>query len=520
MSNYLKPIERGFQRFDLNGIQEYILKKPESREGNVLMTMGGKREHATEVSLEDFEEMTGHYIVGLEPEYEYDLQELIQEYKELLVDNDFNLEENNSDYSLAGGNIRFATASNTHVTVVSYIAERGDQYAVVVTRDAGYQTGRKKEFEGPKSSLPLLLSNAEKTIEAYVSTKVQVLSKEISEEENSRKFDENGFAILKVNESVEDYFKSQEMDAGVVINAAGKYQAFYSYKTNEDKESLQFNDEKFKHGDHNFRCFHYDTKAYKTLKGAEKFLASKGYDLQGRNLDNVDVKQFAKAFREYNSRSYHSDMVSSWSDDVLSMFSLSKGYGTIEHLQKEETEKFGVKTALVFNYIDEKTGQQYQEKKYLSNNGDDFDYGGGTFAMTEFIKNIENNLYDDNCPDVTFLEDTRTNAEKAKFHKERAVGHQESVVFSKKYMDEAEGPYKEAQATYNELQDKLTSYTGDEAGRIELERDLRIQEHQLNRTKNSFEQWEKRYTKRSELVEHHKESYKALTQESESAMSM
>jgi hypothetical protein len=520
MSTNLNPINNEYQRFKVNGTEERIIKMPESREDTVVITMGGRSEHATELSVESFEDITGHYIVGLEPEYEYDLNELLLAYKDLLREKDFTVEENDSKYSLAGGNIRFATANNVHVTVLSYIAERGDNYTVTVVRDAGYQTKRRQEFTGPKASLPLLLSNAEKTIEAYTSTKVQILSKDITEEENVRKYDDNGFAILKPNESVNDYFNNQEMDAGVVINAAGKFQAFYSYKIGEDINDIQLTDPNFKHGDHAFRTFHYETKDYKTIKGAEKFLKSKGYDLQGKSLDNVDVNEFAEAFRNYNSRSFHSDMTNSWDDNVISYFHMPNGHGTIQHLQKEVDEKFGVKLAMVIDYTDEKTGKSYQEKSYIENTADSFDYGGATAKLTKFTKNVYENLYSESSPEIEFEEDLRTNAEKAQYHKERAMTHIRSVEHNKKYMEEAEIPYKTALDKLESAQKQLQDANGDSSATEELKREVQSAENQVKHSGNRYHGWKKSFDKYEALVSHHKEAYKELSQEIESGMNL
>lgn len=535
MSTNLKPIESIYDKFKVNGQEERILVMPRTRDDDVTITMGGKSEFATKISVEDFENNTGHFIVGLEPEYDYDLETALEEYKAMLVNQDFTLDEPEeytpigSDIpkklSIAGGHIHFSTAKNVTVSIISYIAERGDDYVVKVRRDAGWGTKREKEFKGPKSSLPLLLTNAARTIDAYSSTKVQVLSKVLTEEENIRKYDSNGFSVLKANESVEDFFKDQEMNAGIVVNAAGKFQAFYSYRTEHDTDNIQRTDPNFKHGDHKLRSFHYNTKDYKTLKGAEKFLATNGYDKTGKSLDTLDVKEFAEAFREYTRRSFFSDMVSSWSDDEISNFSLPKGHGTIEHIQKENDEKFGFSYAMVFNYTDELTGKKYREVSLIDNSAENYDFGGASQNISNFVSNVNENLYNEENSKIEFENDPRTDAEKSKYHKEKFLEHKDSVEHRKKYMDESEVPYREAEAELTEIQNRITSNkdgqkSNDELG--ELEHQSVCLTHQVNRTKNRYDGWKLSFDKYEALVEHHKSAYKELskTQSNEETMGM
>lgn len=438
MSTNLKPIAHKHERIDLNGVSESIIKMPESREDSIVITMGGRKEFATTLSVEEFENQTGHYIVGLEPEYEYDLNELISQYKEMLVENDFTLEDNDdSDYSLAGGHISFSTDKNVNVSVISYIAERENSFIVRVRRDAGWGTKRDKAFEGPKGSLPLLLSNAERTIEAFTSTKLQILSKELTEEENIRKYDENGFAVLKPNESIEDYFKSQEMNAGIAINAKGKFQAFYSYMINSDDHDIQRKDPDFKQGDHKFHNFHYNTKDYKTLKGAEKFLLQQGYDKEGRALDNVDKEKFAEAFRTYNR---HTGFVDSHYEDEISNFKTPNGFGNIEHIAKDYDEKFGYRYTLSFNYTDEETGKKFRHTVNLANSGEELDLGRATARMYDFIRDITKNVYDKES-NVEFMDDNRTAKEKADYHKERFLYHKTKLAWFEERAEKGETIY-------------------------------------------------------------------------------
>lgn len=454
MSENLKPVEHIHQSITVNGQDERILSLPKTREDIVTMTMGGKSEFKMELTVDEFESATGHYIVGLEPEYEFDKDFLIEQYKDMLKENDFTLEDND-EHAIAGGHIHFSTEKNVHASVLSYIVERDDSYIVRVRRDAGWGTKRSKDFEGPKSSLPLLLSNAERTIDAYTSTKVQVLNKELTDEEKIRKYDEDGFAILKPNESLDDYFKSQEMNAGIVINAAGKYQAFFSSMYNADLDDIQRKDPDFRQGDHNFNSLHYDTKSYKTLKGAEKFLAQKGFDSKGRNLDTIDVDKFAEAIRTYNS---HTGFMDSYYDHEISNFNLPKGFGNIDHVKKDYDEKFGFRYTIDFNYTDEATGKTYSETAHLSGSKEGHDLGRATAKMYEFVKNANEHLYNPES-DINFQEDTRTIQEKLDYHKERYLKSKSSFERMSASLEKSDNKESLAKswAKYLEKDQKLMS---------------------------------------------------------------
>lgn len=417
MSANLTPLNGRFSRFKLNNQEEYLMAIPEDRDGVVRMSMGGKQEHATTLLLEDFEKVTGHYIVGLEPEFDYDLDFVLSQYKALMEKNDLTVNQD-SKYNLMQGNVKFTTAKNLEVHCHSYLQDLGDKYKVVVGRDAGYQQNRKKEFIGPKSSLPLLLQNGIRTLEEYSTTKVQILSKEIDDTEKVREYDEHGFAKLFPNESVKDFFKSQDMPAGIVINNAGKFQPFVSNQY-PGYEERSFN----------------ETNSYKTIKGAEKFLDQYGFDKQGRFKDSINLEQFTESFHEYKRHHLHS--IGSWHDGILGNISLNEGHGEISLLQKEQDEKTGTHYYVNMHYIDEKTGQTIDHKAYLRlpESSPAYQVGNEYNAFTVAL----NKGYKEGT--LVFNEDTRGIQDKIDYHKERFFNFRESLLTSEKRISESnDGP--------------------------------------------------------------------------------
>lgn len=422
MSANLTPLKGRFSRFKLNKQEEYLMAIPEDRDGDIKMTMGGKREHTTTLPLEEFEKLTGHYIVGLEPEFDYDLDFVLAQYKAMMEKNDLAVDET-SKYSLMQGSVTFTTNTNTEVICQSYLQEIGDKYKVVISRDAGWRTKESKEFTGPKSSLPLLLENAIKTIEKFSTTKVQVTSKELSEEEKVRQYDEHGFPKLLGNESVKDYFESQNMPAGIVINNEGKFQPFVSNQ----------------YPGYEKRDFH-ETNSYKTLRGAEKFLDQYDFDKLGRYKDTITQEAFSESFHEYKRHQLHS--ISSWSDKTLGNIELEHGHGEISLLQKEQSEETGTHYYVNMNFIDEKTGQSIDNKFYLRLPEKHPAYQVGN-AYNDFSSDISQGYKNGT---IEFNEDTRTKEEKLEYHKERFFIFKESVERSEKSISEStDGPgYRKA----------------------------------------------------------------------------
>jgi hypothetical protein len=437
MNVNLKPIESRNQKLKINGQSERILETPKTRDEEVLMTMGGREEHAIRLSVNDFEANTGYYFVGLEPKYDYELDKEVEKFKAMLVREDFNLEDPTlhtragSDVPvklfMAGGNIKFATKTNVMPDVQSRLRESGENYIVRISRESKFGAKKSKEFSGPKSSLPLLLSNAERTVKAYTSTKVQILSKIITEEESKRKHDKDGYPILKLNEGVDDYFNNQEMNAGIVINNHGDYQAFTSHPNESDSENIQKNKVDFKHGEHNFRTSN-DTNSYKNIKLAVKFLNDNGYDSQGRALDNVNEEEFAEGFRTYG---FQSSLFDSFGQDEVAHIKKENGSIKIHHLQKENDDKFGTRYTVLFDYTEEETGRKHLKTCHVP--AENY-LGRAIPPMFAFLSEV-NDLYAQDSG-VDFEPDNRSDKEKITYHTERFLHHKSKLSTQSRLMSE------------------------------------------------------------------------------------
>lgn len=416
MNSRLKPVNKDKSYVMINGVKEQILQMPKTRDEDITISLGGKPEFSTTMSLSDFESVSGHYIIGLEPAGTYNQKDIIEQFQNMLVEKDFSL-VGDSKWVLAGGQSNFTTEKNVHVEAEAYLSKRDNGYFLNVKRNAGYGTYREKTFEGALEIMPYLIDQAAAQIDVFTSTKVQILNKDVVDSE--RKYDERGYPIMKENESLQEYFDNQEMNAGVVVNNAGKYQAFYSYTTHMDLDDIQRTDPNFIQKDHNFNTLHYDTKSYKTIKGAERFLDQQGYDLDGRVLDVLDMNEFIEGFQTYNR---HTGYLDSSCDKTIGMFSLDNGFGEIRNPVKDYDEHFGSKYTIEFNFVHEATGKEITRTCPVRGEGKHLDLGGPTSFMHEFISDASNfeNL-------ESFELDERTDRQKMDYHRDRVVIHTESL---------------------------------------------------------------------------------------------
>jgi hypothetical protein len=416
MNTNLTPLDGRYSRFNLNGQEEYIISLPKDRGGIIAITMGGKNEHSTNLLIDDFEEMTGHYVVGLEPSFEYDLELVLAQYKAMMEKNDLTVNEN-PEYCMMQGSINFTTDKNVHVSCYCYVRDEGDNYRVIVGKNAGSQSKREKEFSGPKSSLPLLLQNAISKVEEFTTTKVQILNMKIDNSNSVREHDQNGFAILKPNESVEDYFKLQNMPAGIVVNNANKFQAFFS------KQYPGYEDRSF-----------YETNDYKTIKGAEKFLDKFGFDKKGRFNDVIDENQFVEDFDNYKQHFLRS--ITSSHEGVLANIELNNGFGEVSLLKKDISEDTGCTYYVDLHFIEEKTGKRIDKRIDLRMPDDAVVNQVGN-AYNEFTSHIYNGYKNGT---LEFNDDNRSKQEILQYHKERFVKFNNSNISSEKSISENSDP--------------------------------------------------------------------------------
>jgi len=223
MKTHLAPLIGLHPDVKINQCIEYVISKPIDRNGQVFITRDRSADRPIKLSIQEFEDQTGTYIVGLEPTYEYCLTNLIAEFAKDIETRDFNRIPNHLYY----GEIKFSTDRNTIVEVSVHLMNVTEGYTVSVRRNAGGMN-KIKRFVGPEGALPLLLDNALRVIDEYITTKVQILSKaEDTTTPIDRQYSEEGFAILRTNESLNDYFKEgrNNKKAGIVGTYYDNYES-------------------------------------------------------------------------------------------------------------------------------------------------------------------------------------------------------------------------------------------------------------------------------------------------------
>lgn len=335
----LKKLKGIGSRFDLNGCTERLLSRPTDRKGKIEMTMGGKAEHSTVMSLIQFEDQTGYYIEGLEPVITYNYNSVISQFKKDLTARDMTLSKGD-EYYLVGGDMTFTTRNNVKSNVSIFLSRTDKGYKVSAGRGANWHLTHKEEFEAGKESLPFLLICGLAHVDKLSTTKLQVLSKLcLNNEDDREKID--GIPKLFENESIEKYFYRQEMPAGVVINQKNRFQVFTSTLIGEKMS------------------FHYVTKDYKTLKGAEKYLGGMGYNLIGKQLPVLNIKEL-----EENTRKYMRDtrFSTSYSDNSLTILSAAGGEIDISSVKLRENERLGSEYYVNAQYMSEKDGRTVSQE--------------------------------------------------------------------------------------------------------------------------------------------------------------
>jgi len=404
MKTHLAPLIGLHPDVKINQCIEYVISKPIDRNGQVFITRDRSADRPIKLSIQEFEDQTGTYIVGLEPTYEYCLTNLIAEFAKDIETRDFNRIPNHLYY----GEIKFSTDRNTIVEVSVHLMNVTEGYTVSVRRNAGGMN-KIKRFVGPEGALPLLLDNALRVIDEYITTKVQILSKaEDTTTPIDRQYSEEGFAILRTNESLNDYFKEgrNNKKAGIVINLSGKYQIFRSYRNDLTQEDT----------------LHHESRSYKTLRGAQKAINAHGFDVSGRQLDILDSVQFAEDFRNYNR---HTGMTNSWDSSVTSSFQLDNGFGELGLLDKSHDEQLGYRYSLKANYIDEKSGKTITQV-FSIDPRDNSCLGSATRQLYDFIATIKKAYAEDAS---VFDIDSRTEMEILHFHQERLAVAYKDVKF-------------------------------------------------------------------------------------------
>ncbi|MEZ9709370.1 hypothetical protein AB4254_11880 [Vibrio breoganii] len=341
-------------RFLLNGTQERILQKPESREDTVTVTLGGLEQFAHTMTLSDFEAQTGHYFEGLEPKLAINELELFEKLEQSFQEHLSKVEFDKEKLSLSG-EIKFTNQNNTPISVNLYISKQSNgDYRSFIHKKSKWQTMRNQSYLVPAIELEREVNHLAEQAAALTTNKVQILDTDITTTNAKRTYTPDGFAHLHTNESLEDYVKDTKAQGGVVINAKGRFQAFTTnqYPNREHRE------------------VHYETKDYATLKGAVKYLAKFGYDEKGRFLDSINLEELNEVMNnEFVARRTFP------SSDSEHAAIISTGHSEIKLLKAEKT------------YSDEK-GWEYHYNISITRDSD-----GASYSVKGLVEYNERGHY-------------------------------------------------------------------------------------------------------------------------------
>lgn len=386
-------------KFLLNGIMERVLQVPETRDGNVAVTMGGLANNRTEISLVEFERTTGYCLKDLDPAPFRSNAEVIDDYLHRLREMDMTISKNPNATYLITSNIEFTTKSNSKMKAsLNAIHREQGGYLVSVRKINQYAAQQTQTITG--TNLEILLETAIDLLRTYISTKVQVTSKAIDPGDRERKFDESGIPHLFVNESIESYFKAQSKPAGVAINNKGRFQVFTSYEN--------------ANGD---RLFHYQTKDYASLKNAEKALEALGYSVDGKFLDVTTSEQLREF--ESDSRKFMRTETPHWRPGTsMAEFNVSHGVFVISEIYKEEDPDHGVVLCYSASYQNDANGKRIDRKNKINV------VDGNPFSFSDkihgFMREVNAGIEGGN---LAYDQDIRTLDEIISHHKDRFNEH-------------------------------------------------------------------------------------------------
>ncbi|WP_137297594.1 hypothetical protein [Psychromonas sp. SP041] len=430
----------------INGIEELVLRKPKSRDDLVRITQGGMSEFATEITIEDFESYTNKYFKGLEPHMTGDLDHHIERLNKEMTDLGFEVDLN-TQYGIVSGVVKFST--NSSVFDVDFIVKESDEkgYLFAVRKSGGY--GLISSLSSDSKHIQNVVDNIVKQAKKYTSAMVQNLTLGKSQMKNNtdrvREISDDGIPKLLPDETLSDYFKTQDMPAGAVINGKGRYQTFSSYVAVGNKLTL-----------------HYITKDYASKKNAEKALNKFGYDIDGKQLDSMDTAYVKEQLCTELSRK----IGSSWSDDYIAECSMGDVFFQVSNIQSKEDPKFGVEYFVNINMVDIISGKEKSETINI-----DARSGGNVYSIQANINDKINDLIRSyKAVEVEFDEDLRTDAEKIAYHHEQIAGHKKQLVHYKARSEEMTAPRdKERFIQYAEEQEQSIDKHLEEISKFEID---------------------------------------------------
>ncbi len=385
----MKILDKSYS-FTLNGVQERVICRPKTRDEPVTMTMNGSQKHATSMSLEDFESVTGHTFFDIAPESDQSESQIIEAARKHLADREAIALD--APHCLIAAHIRFSNARAACFTVrVSIIRSASGLYLGMVTKASGSHGTRVATLRC--NNLEILTQNALELFDGFISGRVQILSA-VVDRGVPRETDQVGVVKLFKNESVKEYFANQQMPAGVVINQKGRYQVFSSYVGSSGAN----------HIDH-------DTKDYASLKNATKALREKGFDIKGRQLAVLDCKDAEEEIRQVLGR-----FCPSSSDTFTAQFESGQGSYSVSRVLMDEDEALGAFYRVELTYTHEASGETLRTNVPINPRGDGTSVHVTGYAICSIIASQQDQL---TRGELIFDPDTRSLAQRQQHHLER-----------------------------------------------------------------------------------------------------
>lgn len=376
-------------KFILNGVEERIIKMPKNRNEEITITMNGSRDYAQTIPIEVFEYNTGLIILGLEPERNINLSEQIERLSTHLSENDFEVDFN--DQGNLTSYITFTNKENSKIKVSLYSFENSDgSLGVRLTKSANGRENKGYDLSTNNGDLQVDLIIDQ--VNRFTRHKTQVLSKK-TDIHSTRMLDENGLFILKVGESLDDFFNenSDRMHAGIVVTSdKDKFMPFTSYESRGK------------------RTLNYETKSYKRLQSAVKFLDERGHDKDGKVKDSAFNIEDVKTALINNSNRFSS--MTRW-DDITAQIEVNTGFIIYDLPRIESDEVEGAKCIVDFTHVRELDGIEFKGSIQVTHEHD------GNYSVRQPLWQHSNDI--DKAlseGEIKHPEDTRSNSVRYKYH--------------------------------------------------------------------------------------------------------
>jgi hypothetical protein len=399
MSTKLKIFEGN--TFDVNGIEEKVLKRPEGRDGKVLVTTGGldsrfRPRATTELTVPEFEFVSGYaFPDALESNAELTLQVFLDKVRSICRDLNIPLSENDAEHSVTAST-KF-TDRNGLIKGLSVFAnvESNIAHIYFATR-SGIQSPRRKDWSMPVEKAGPYLNSLDQVLRDFLKSRVQVLDSTL--DYSSERRTDGGYDVLFNNESISQYIIESGRAAGIVRNANGDYQMFTTYSTL------------------NGRAFE-GSKAYKRESGAVNQLKKLGFDSNGLFLENHASEEVEDLIR---GNFLLRDFAQCWTSGVT-LLEFQADHGDVVVSKPEiGVGDMGSFIELHLKYTDEATGMTYNE---IISSGNEKDKCASILAtlVTGSIFEIIKKTRDESLDKESYLRQEMSPTELARYHSESMV---------------------------------------------------------------------------------------------------